>query len=317
MLFKVRRFFTAALVVSLFIQIQISGHGHAAMGAKIAYACWRDDNLEICVMDGDGGNQVRLTEHPAYDTEPSWSPDGTWIAFSRDYHIHVMDADGGNLMQIAKNTRGWDPAWSPDGTKIAYTCYQALKRQVWVMAPDGGDQNLLTQWGENYDPAWSPDGDRIAFVSAKRHAGPEIYVMDSDGDNQVRITYDLAAKENPSWSPDGTSIAYEARRDRTYQIFVVKTDGSGQTRRLTRNRPHKSYPAWSPDGTKIAYVTWNALFATINLMTLDGEHLKLLSENDDDTDLDPDWYAPVGWSVSPAANFVTMWGEIKREPAGR
>ena len=51
---------------------------------------------------------------------------------------------------------------------------------------------------------------------------------------------------------------------------------------------------------------------TINLMTARGNHLKQLSEEHNGSDNDPDWYAPVGWSVSPAANFITMWGEIKK-----
>ncbi|MDE0300620.1 MAG: hypothetical protein OXN17_18445 [Candidatus Poribacteria bacterium] len=113
---KNRRFLTAALVVSLYSQIQIAGHGQPALGVKIAYACWRGDNLEICVMDGDGGNQIRLTEDPAYDSEPSWSPDGGRIAFSRDHHIHVMDSDGRNLLKL---TAGSEPTWPPEGARIA------------------------------------------------------------------------------------------------------------------------------------------------------------------------------------------------------
>ena len=313
MFFKAGRFFARALVAALLILMHIAANGYAAFGAKIAFTCWRDGNHEICVMDSDGGNEVRLTDHPARDYEPAWSPDGTRIAFIRDHHIHVMDSDGGHVIELAKNAGGWAPAWSPDGSKIAYTRYKALKRQVWVMEPDGGNQNLLTQWGENYDPAWSPDGLRIAFVSARRHAGPEIYVMDSGGDNQVRITHDLAEKENPSWSPDGRWIVYDSHKDWAFQIYVVETDGGGFTKRISRDPPNNASPAWSPDGHTIAYVNWDLVNSTINLMTPDGKHLKQLIE-DGFFSADPDWFDLRARSVSPTANYLTIWGKIK-EPA--
>ena len=183
MSFKTRRFFAAALVlvISLLIQMQYAANGYASRGAKIAFTCGRDGNLDICVMDGDGGNKVRLTDHPVWDYNPSRSPDGTRIAFvsqrDRNRHVYVMDSDGQNLMRLT---------------------------------------NRLTNWG----------------------------------------------------------------------------------------------PAWSPDGNAIAYVIWNELISTINLMTPDGRQLEQLSE-DGFYAADPDWFDPVGRSVFPATNFVTIWGEIK------
>ena len=313
MSFKARRLAGTVLIVFLFIPMQIAANGYASRGTKIAFTCVGvDGNRDICVMDGDGGNEVRLTEDPARDEGPSWSPDGTRIVFYRGHHIYVMDSDGQNLMELTGPLGGTDPAWSPDGAKIAFTRFKALKNQIWVMDADGGNEVQLTQWGENYNPAWSPDGRRIAFVSERRHGGPEIYVMDSDGSNQVRLTHDLEEKDNPSWSPDGQWIAYDSYRSRVYQIFVVKTDGSGLTRRLTHRRPHNWKPAWSPDGDTIAYSLWEwGISMTINLMTPEGMHLKQLTEDDGTYRSDPDWFNPVGRSVSPAGHFVTIWGKIK------
>ena len=313
MSFKTRRLLTAVLVLSLFIQTHIAVYGYAAPQAKIAFTCFRDGNFEICVMDGDGGNEVRLTDDPAKDHEPSWSPDGTRIAFNRDHHICIMDSDGRNLTEL---TGGEDPAWSPDGTKIAFTSFKELKRQVWVMDADGGNQVTLTQWGKNYNPAWSADGVRIAFVTRKRHDGHEIYAMDSDGGNQVRLTHDLEEKENPSWSPDGQWIAFDSYRNKVYHIYVVKTDGSGRTSRLTRRRQNHLQPAWSPAGDTIAYTVQEpGGFRSINLMARNGRHIKQLTQAHVYS-ADPDWFSPAAWSVSAGANFATTWGEIKREPAG-
>ncbi len=186
------------------------------------------------------------------------------------------------------------------------------------MDADGGNQIQLTQWGSNYNPAWSPDGVRIAFVSAKRQAEPEIYAMDSDGSNQVRLTHDLRTKDRPSWSPDGQWIAYDdSFAGWLSQISVVAADGSGRTKRLTDNPPTKWFPAWSPDGNTIAYVAWvDKIASTIELMTTDGNHLKQLSE-DGTWCLDLDWFDPTAWSVSQAAGYPAIWGEIKRPTSGR
>ena len=321
MSFKTRRMLGGALVLSLLIQMQIATIGYAAPRAKIAFTCvGMDGNRDICVMDGDGGNEVILTDDPAWDEGPSWSPDGDRIVFASDrgdnpgLNIYVMDSKGRILMKLTNESSNGQPAWSPDGTKIAFTrSFRGV--HIWVIDADGGNLIQLTHLGSNYSPAWSPDGVRIAFVSAKRHAEPEIYAMDSDGDNQVRLTDDLTPKDNPSWSPDGEWIAYDDRVGWLSQISVVRTDGSGRTKRLTDHEPSKGNPAWSPDGDTIAYVVReDGVRETIDLMTSDGRHLKQLTEDDGIARFDPDWFDPVGRSVSPAGNYLTIWGKIK-EPA--
>ena len=324
MLFKVRRFFTAALVLSLLIQMQIAGHSYAAGRPKIVFSSTRDGNSEIYVMEIDGSNQVRLTHDQANDTEPSWSPDGERIAFVSDRnnkadYLYVMDSDGGNLTRLTNDAVSLGPTWSPDGKKIVYVRNKG-GYQLWVMDADGGNRKPLTRAGMNVYPSWSPDSRRIAFTSFKGGV-PEIYVMDANGENQQRLTQHKAVTGHPSWSPDGQWIAYESQDGvGHFQIFAVRTDGSGIPKMLTHNLPSKWRPAWSPDGNAIAYMSVGGFpiqKETIHLMTVDGKHLKQLSEEHTGSDTYPDWYAPVGWSVTPAASVVTIWGVIKRPAAGR
>ena len=99
----------------------------ASNTARIVFTSLRDGNPEIYVMDAHGRNQENLTNHPVYDRDPDWSPDGTKIAFvsGRDgagSQIHVMDADGKNAIRLTDDPGGKrDPDWSPDGSQIAFT----------------------------------------------------------------------------------------------------------------------------------------------------------------------------------------------------
>ena len=324
MSFKTGRFATTLFIVSLLIQMHIAASGYAGRRSGIAFSSTRDGNSEIYIMDTDGGNQVRLTNHPEEDSNPSWSPDGRRIAFvsNRDKgydHIYVMDSDGRHSTKLTKVGANRTPAWSPDGKKIVYVRSKG-GYQIWVMDADGGNKTRITHAGLNVYPAWSPDGNRIAFASFKGGL-PEIYVMDANGNNQQQLTQHMAVTGHPSWSPDGQWIAYESQDEANRsQIYLVRSDGSDLPKRLTHNPPSKRLPAWSPDGGAIAYVTITPFpdqKGTIHLMTIDGIHLQQLREEHDGSDTEPDWYAPVGWSVSPTANFVTTWGEIKSPTSGR
>ena len=321
MSFEARRCLTAVFVLSLLILMHIAQIGYAAERPKIAFSSTRDGNSEIYVMDSDGRNQVRLTDDPANDLDPSWSPDGERIAFVSNRErgqeqIYVMDSDGGNPMRLTNDSTHQEPAWSPNGDKIAYVRNRG-GRQIWIMDADGGNQTQFTEVGQNRHPAWSPDGGRIAFRSLKNGAAG-LFVMEKNGSNPKRLAPDRNITSNPAWSPDGQRIAYdESLGFWPSSIYVVESDGGGQPESLTDNLTNKWGPTWSPDGDMIAYVQEvpnNR--TTIHLMTAEGKYLKQLSAAHvgDDT---PDWYAPSGWSVSPAANFVTIWGEIKTPAAGR
>lgn len=113
---------------------------------------------------------------------------------------------------------------------------------------------------------------RITFEST-RDGNEDIYVMDFDGSNIVRLTNDEGRDLQPKWSPGGTHIAFTSCRDDCYEIYVMKADGSEQTRlTYTGNDREQNYsPNWSPDGTRIAYTHSNVYInSNIFLMYADG-----------------------------------------------
>src|SRR4051794_10543027 len=107
-------------------------------GTRIAYDSSRDGNAEIYTMFTDGGDQIRLTDNPAFDGEPAWSPDRSSIAFVSDRdgtnNIYVMNADGTNAHPLTSNQAdNIDPAWSPDGQRIAFASNQTGNYDIYSM----------------------------------------------------------------------------------------------------------------------------------------------------------------------------------------
>jgi Tol biopolymer transport system component len=198
-------------------------------GTRIAFESNRDGNREIYVMNvapsvssgagealqsADDSSQTRLTYNPLFDGNPSWSPDGQWIAFAslreHDWDIYVMRVTEAlpsttaepEVRRLTNNQAfEWTPAWSPGGTQIAFYSYRDGNGEIYVMNSDGSGQTRLTNnFAEDNSPAWSPDGRQIAFAS-NRDGNFEIYVMKADGTDQARLTHTRFGEYEPAWRP--------------------------------------------------------------------------------------------------------------------
>lgn len=229
----------------------------------IAYVAPNPDHansLEIYTIAADGTSRTNLTNDPARDQDPAWSPDGSRLAFSstRDgahLDIWVVNADGSgltNLTPLADSTEsgqaGIEPTWSPDGTKIAYS-YQG---DVWVMdaTTGAGKQNLTHDPAlpaAGHSPAWSPTSDTIAYVREG-----DIWVMSASGANKRQLTATtgaLTTEKTPDWSPDGLRLVY----DRSGQIWTMNSDGTQQTVIAAGPDQGGTAPVWSPEGDWIVF----------------------------------------------------------------
>ena len=283
---------------------------------KIAFESSRNSNQDIYVMDADGANTTRLTNNPASDFGPAWSPDGTKIAFvsSREGfgndEIFQMDADGSNPIRLTNDSAGdYDPAWSPDGTKIAFTSTRDGNSEIYVMNANGSNPIRLTNdSATDYGPAWSPDGTKIVFAS-DRDGNFEIYVMDADGSDPANLTNNPADDADPTWSPDGAKIAFETLRNGNQDIYAMDANGSNQIS-LTNHPSDDFGPAWSPDGTKIAFATSRIGNAEIYVMNANGSNQTRLTVHSA-TDGKPDWQRISGFptpTVTPTPSVTPTPG---------
>jgi Tol biopolymer transport system component len=213
----------------------------------------------IWVSDGDGENRRQLTNDGGFD--PTWSPDGSRIAYRRllardDGEIWVVDADGSHAHDLVKdpNFSDWGPAWSPDGRTIAYSSNRKVGLALWLMDADGTHQRLIGRGHGEY-PTWSPGGRRIAYAGGSYY---DIRVVDADGSDDLAITTSPAYDMGPAWSPGGAWIAYHTQADYypnlgesgmgpEMEIHLVHPDGSSD-HRITSDDVEDGFAAWSPDG---------------------------------------------------------------------
>jgi len=305
-------------------------------GHKIAFQSDRHSASEIFTMDADGGHPTLI----APGARAAWSPDGKMLACARSIEGHseiwVFPSDGSSPPRRLTFDRHFcaDPTWSPDGTRIAFTSagVQGLEIQstrvdgtdrvvlaaghcanrlpVWfrdgriafnsnrdghdalfVMESDGTLQHRITDASADEDEAaWSPDGRSLVFES-DRSGNSDIYRMrlPDAPDGAIALTSGLANNVHPSWSPDGKWIAFESSRDGTPNIFAMDAEGR-QVRNLTRGAAASHRPVWSWEGTRIAFTGERDGKSAIYMMNADGSDPHRVSEGpaDDNPAWSPD-----------------------------
>jgi TolB protein len=252
----------------------------------IAFVSLRDGNREIYVIpapaplpqaevDARVENLVNLTQNPAQDYAPVWSPDGERIAFVSDRsgqpELYVMQKDGTQVSRLSEvpGARAYgEPSWSPDGQQVAvqlileYPFTDESYTQIYLVAVDGSGAVPISDTEfplSNLEPKWSPIGDRIAsrtlgIMQAFSRGAPQ------GEPEQIRLSDGLANVGTLAWSPDGSSLAYFAscqycieNQDLKPALYLIEADGDNP-RVLFDFEPrdlHGIGLSWSPDGRQL------------------------------------------------------------------
>ena len=186
----------------------VSSPAFSPDGRQIAYSARGrgHSNADIYLANADGTGKINISNHPAIDTSPTWSPSSRQIAFISDRtgrpQLWLMDADGSDLRQLVSEGGHCDsPSWAPDGRHIIYS-WQAPKRwkhDIYIVDVASGKIFQLTSGtGSNEHPDWSPDGRHIVFQST-RTGSKQLFIMNADGKSRRQITA-YGINESPAWS---------------------------------------------------------------------------------------------------------------------
>ena len=206
-------------------------------GKMIAYSAYLKGKMRVHVKQVSGGRTLCLTEGlPGHQRFPSWSADGSHIAFSSSEPratLYVVTALGGAPMKIAEDV--WGCAWSPDGKQIAY---RRGKDSVYTQAVDGSGARRLAVVYEPHSFCWSPDGSRIGFVSGNSSylsstaianiAPSSLYVVSVADGMLSQITDNTSLNMSPVWTSDTRHLLFVSNRDGTRDIYELTVDRSGQ-----------------------------------------------------------------------------------------
>ncbi|MBV9927783.1 MAG: PD40 domain-containing protein [Acidobacteria bacterium] len=213
--------------------------GFDATGSGIVVlTCVAPGNILTVAVDGGLGAEAsdvpaeRNLTHGAGGTDPSWSPDGTRIAFASDregsYDIYTMSAaDGHDVRRLTSNDSAEaDPVWSPDGSRIAYTGNLIENRTMQC-----GNMPIV--------------GDGEGGGELMRNAGPYLYRMKADGSEPKSLTESSVFGVEPAWSPDGSQIVFagRAKGDAVNHIYLTSWDGTGPLIQLTSDALQDSSPS--------------------------------------------------------------------------
>jgi len=219
-------------------------------GQTVVFISTRDGNREVYAMQADGTAPVRLTESPEDEFFPTWSPDGSAIAFEREVdgarQVFVMTLADRAVAQLTTEGANSGPRFSPDGARVAFTSTRGGGPEVWVMDADGANQRRVPDpFGDGSALRfgdWSPDGREIVFLRWPNDAGgwTEAWVSDSAGGNARMVLGPFAS------SPGGQTVG-------------APREGS---------IPDLSVVRWGPQGGLVAY-TYAGTDTVVLVLALD------------------------------------------------
>ena len=228
-------------------------------GRRISFISSRGGNFDLWMMNADGTNVERLTDHPAADYDPIWAPDGQSLIFSSErdsrgdlYRLWLKDRRIDRLTHHFVG-RAIMPSVSPDGKLVAFAAQTLQRLQFWefqvhVLDLTTGKTRPLDNSGGACWPSWSPDGRQIANVLlAKEPSTIQIRNADGSGAREMAANPKLW-NYYPDYSKDGKwivlSVSPQHHEGEDWDLAVAPADGSRPPQRITTGPGNDRLPDW-------------------------------------------------------------------------
>lgn len=225
---------------------------------RIAYVNRLGKSFSLIVADSDGYNEQIVLKQNEPIMSPSWSPDGShlaYVSFETGHAAVFVQSLYTNQRKAVADFKGSNsaPAWSPDGRQLAVVLTRDGSSQIYLMRPDGGDIRRITFSGAiDTEPNFSPDGQSLLFTS-DRGGSAQVYRMPVEGGAAQRLTFAAGTSYSPRHSPDGKSFVFTHLSGGRF--FISAQDfQTGQMEMLTEGGWEKK-PSYAPNGKIILFAS--------------------------------------------------------------
>jgi Tol biopolymer transport system component len=232
-------------------------------GWELVFERERGGNIDLYVIPAGGGAERRLTDDPAPDGLPRWSPDGTRIVFTSkrtgSYQLWEVPAGGGEARRLRSNgATEYQADLSPDGRQLAFLSNLDGPERLLVQDLATGAVRELVRHGPRTifgNPHWSPDGREITY-SSNRWIGHQIYLVEVATAKERRLSGIGSGGCEPRFSRDGRKVVYVSRGHHLPTSRLVEHDVATGEEQALVSWPALNYdPVYSPDGTELAFAS--------------------------------------------------------------
>jgi TolB protein len=225
---------------------------------------------DVYVIDSDGENLTRVTDFLEYLESPTWSPDGSRVAYTswksgypRIYELELSTGAETMLPPVRGAGDYITPAYSPDGRTLAFSVLGGGERSgifTYNVAEDCCLAYLSGGQWYDFSPTYSSDGRWMAFNTQRYgDAVPQVMLMPAEGGPAEPLSpYAYGSGgyfTSPDWSPHGDLVAFHGRIERgRYHILVANLEDNGRVLRQLTNEGNNEDPSWAPDGRHLVFV---------------------------------------------------------------
>jgi Tol biopolymer transport system component len=228
-------------------------------GTRIAFTANAKGNFDVYIMNADGSGLRQITSSLNNEGEPAWFPNGTSLAFTEE-NKRLLGKDAA-LWKIDLETRKTEPIvsefkgsyglsdFSPTAPLIAFTGHRLFGWDVFIFDIRENKYGALTEGGKSCRARFSKDGRRLAYVSSRADGKGDIWSMNPDGSDDIRLTErDETYDYFPAWAPDGEHIVFcsstqNSPKQGRWSLFLLKV-GTRRVMPLFSSSARDLFPDW-------------------------------------------------------------------------